>query len=669
MKKFLSVLLFGILFSMIVFLPASAKEQTDDIIKVEYGYTPEGAKNYISSVSVTIKEPSIGKAPSYSASVPSGVIYHITDDPGNTTASKNGVMWCEENQHGSFSEISQNAVADGKKFEGGKMYRVYIFLGNSNYDYYFDPALSKGIMLGYDEAEFNNNVTINGKPAKVTIRRDGELEIAYTFPALPEATEVDSVSISIDNPVGCRFPATGVTLPAGASYVVSENVIDYPYGDEMFFPNGIAWEDVTYAVSKNNPNVISNTDKIIFMDPQKDVFKNGHLYRAVIYLESVGSYILEPDTIKNNTKINNISVASSEIKYPYHCESLRIRSGIFKPGKLSKVEAARNKPADIPLYYVGPSGSGQSIFEIDPDKASMASMPAGLYFEIDSEGFARLKGTPKACTTTTVPILIKCFNEAEGKRETHKNELYLNIRIVESYDDITFNLMGKGSPAPAAQHILSGTKATEPKAPATHGYSFGGWYTEKACINKWNFNNNVNNSMILYAKWNPYKYTISFMGNGAKSGKMPSMKCSNGVMYDLTPNAFKAKKGYHFLCWNTEPNGTGITFNDRTNIKDMADKDGQTIVLYAQWKKNTYSIKFDKNGGKGTMKNQSLVYGTKKALSKNKFTRKGYKFIGWNTNKSKAKKGKVQYKNKAKVLNLTTTNEKVIKLYAVWKKK
>lgn len=64
-----------------------------------------------------------------------------------------------------------------------------------------------------------------------------------------------------------------------------------------------------------------------------------------------------------------------------------------------------------------------------------------------------------------------------------------------------------------------------------------------------------------------------------------------------------------------------------------------------------------------------LSYGKSKILTANKFTRNGYKFAGWALSKSNAAKGKVLYRNKAKIKNLTTKNVKRVILYAVWKKK
>lgn len=68
------------------------------------------------------------------------------------------------------------------------------------------------------------------------------------------------------------------------------------------------------------------------------------------------------------------------------------------------------------------------------------------------------------------------------------------------------------------------------------------------------------------------------------------------------------------------------------------------------------------------MKNLSMTYDKSQKLPNAKLTKKGYKFKGWATSSKNAKKGKVAYKNKAKIKNLTTSNKKTIKLYAVWAK-
>lgn len=76
----------------------------------------------------------------------------------------------------------------------------------------------------------------------------------------------------------------------------------------------------------------------------------------------------------------------------------------------------------------------------------------------------------------------------------------------------------------------------------------------------------------------------------------------------------------------------------------------------------SYSVKFNANGGSGSMTNEIFAYGEKKTLTANAFNRTGYVFKGWATSST----GTVVYQDKASVLNLTTTANGVVNLYAVW---
>jgi uncharacterized repeat protein (TIGR02543 family) len=52
--------------------------------------------------------------------------------------------------------------------------------------------------------------------------------------------------------------------------------------------------------------------------------------------------------------------------------------------------------------------------------------------------------------------------------------------------------------------VNSGHKIiTVPPDPSRNGYTFGGWYTETECINKWDFETNIKGSedLVLYAGW------------------------------------------------------------------------------------------------------------------------------------------------------------------------
>lgn len=66
---------------------------------------------------------------------------------------------------------------------------------------------------------------------------------------------------------------------------------------------------------------------------------------------------------------------------------------------------------------------------------------------------------------------------------------------------VSFDKNGHGT-APKAQEVKKGYKVTEPTAPTAEGYTFGGWYKEKAATNAWNFSTDtVTADTTLYAKW------------------------------------------------------------------------------------------------------------------------------------------------------------------------
>ena len=153
------------------------------------------------------------------------------------------------------------------------------------------------------------------------------------------------------------------------------------------------------------------------------------------------------------------------------------------------------------------------------------------------------------------------------------------------------------------------------------------------------------------------KYTIKFDANGGK-GTTTKVTCKVNKKCKLTKNEF-TKKGYTFNGWNTKKDGTGKTYNDE--VKNLAKKG--TVKLYATWKVNKYTIKFDGNGStSGSTVKISTKYDKKVTLTKNGYKRKGYTFKGWNT---KADGTGKEYLDEAKVKNLAKKG--TVTLYAEWK--
>ena len=110
-----------------------------------------------------------------------------------------------------------------------------------------------------------------------------------------------------------------------------------------------------------------------------------------------------------------------------------------------------------------------------------------------------------------------------------------------------------------------------------------------------------------------------------------------------------ARDGYVFTGWN----------------KDVSKPIEDDTVYTAQYRPAVYKVRFDANGGAGTMAEQSHTYDRKQALTASAFTREGYRFTGWNTRGDG--KGKA-FTDKQAVTNLLAHDGAVGVLYAQWER-
>ena len=165
----------------------------------------------------------------------------------------------------------------------------------------------------------------------------------------------------------------------------------------------------------------------------------------------------------------------------------------------------------------------------------------------------------------------------------------------------------------------------------------------------------------LKPQWTANKYTIIFDGNGSTSGSMSNLDMTYDEPKNLTANAY-VKTGYEFIGWNTNKNATSEEYADQEIVSNLTSENGETITLYAIWKK-TITISYDANGGSGAPAAQTgILYNSQASvsikLSDTKPTREGYTFSGW-TDVSGSTDIKYQAGGTYSFSNDTT-------LYAVW---
>ena len=110
--------------------------------------------------------------------------------------------------------------------------------------------------------------------------------------------------------------------------------------------------------------------------------------------------------------------------------------------------------------------------------------------------------------------------------------------------------------------------------PTVEGFTFDGWYADKAHETKFDFNTQITSDTKVYAKWTAKDYEVSFI---TEHGKAPA---SQNVPYNETakdPGKLK-EEGYTFIGWYTDDT-YDTEFDFRTPIT------GDTKV-YAKWEKN-----------------------------------------------------------------------------------
>lgn len=168
-------------------------------------------------------------------------------------------------------------------------------------------------------------------------------------------------------------------------------------------------------------------------------------------------------------------------------------------------------------------------------------------------------------------------------------------------------------------------------------------------------------TFTLYAQWSPIGYLISFDDNGSM-GTMADERGFYDIPCQLTANEFE-RASWHFAGWNTNSLGTGTAYADEAEVTNLVDANFKGQTLYATWTRDTYTIRYDANGGTGIIADQTALSDMDQQLAAVTFERSGYVPAGWNT---AADGSGTSYADGEVVYNLANTGE-AITLYAQWK--
>ena len=145
-----------------------------------------------------------------------------------------------------------------------------------------------------------------------------------------------------------------------------------------------------------------------------------------------------------------------------------------------------------------------------------------------------------------------------------------------------------------------------------------------------------------------YKITYNANGGSGAPGQQTKYYGKNLTLSSTKPS----RTGHTFQGWATSSTG-GVAYAAGATYTGNA-----ALTLYAVWKANTWTVKYDANGGTGAPGQQTKTYGVTLKLSTTKPTRTNYNFLGWGTSPDSTT---VAYQAGADY-----TNNAAITLYAIW---
>ena len=224
---------------------------------------------------------------------------------------------------------------------------------------------------------------------------------------------------------------------------------------------------------------------------------------------------------------------------------------------------------------------------------------------------------------------------------------------------ITFDANG-GYDAPSEMVSTGGNITIPLEIPEKTGYTFLQWKVKDTnvagrpgqtffSVQSYTDNDGV---LAFVADWG---YEITYNANGGLH--VPSSQVKREGETITLSEMVPTREGYKFLGWSTNSSATTATYFANGEFSENAN-----TTLYAVWEKEKaiYTITYDVNGGTNKPENQTKQEGISIKLSSVIPTRKGYKFLGWSTNKNAT--------TATYAANATFSEDGNITLYAVWEK-
>ncbi len=301
-------------------------------------------------------------------------------------------------------------------------------------------------------------------------------------------------------------------------------------------------------------------------------------------------------------------------------------AGKVKSGKTLKLYAQWGKK----IYFKANGAAGKTVSQ---------TVPSNKKTRLTENEFTRKGYTFVGWNTKEDGTGTNYLDCQYVKNPKNKLTLYAQWKINSYY--VSYNANG-GKGTMKLQKFTYGKKTASYKNAFTRTeYTFNGWNTKadgtgKSYKNGTSFTKltSVHKKQVtLYAQWKPITFTVEFRPGVNNGCEGYSCNVTYGVFMPAEWNKCEIlRDGYKLVSWNTNRDGSGKKIKVDADISKLTSKNGDEIVLYAQWEEDEYSVTYYLNGGVNAPENPTKYCVSDGKITLTNPTREGYTFLGWAIN-------------------------------------
>ena len=367
----------------------------------------------------------------------------------------------------------------------------------------------------------------------------------------------------------------------------------------------------TLSFGNKGPIVLTSPDTVtineIVIENGSEITLNGGVFNKVT-VKSGGKLTVNGGTIKNLTKETGSAVIGNAIREVSDTKALNDAFADSTVGTVklkndisidSYIQVRRAVTLDLNGYVLGLSRNKSIIVNNNSSASKLTltdSNPNAVHkFTPDSNGVWALDETNG---TKTVKGGVITGGNSNGNSDCGgAMSVGLNGTVImEAGNIIGCQANGDGGAMTESDEVLHklNTPIAKPDDPDKTGYTFGGWYTDAACIQAWNFDDWVTEELTLYAGWTVNQYTVVIKPENGDDDIVITQDYGTQI---TAPSL--TKDGYTFIGWDMD-------FPVAMPAED--------ITITAQWKKTEKpTVKPEE---KAEQKTDTKVNNIKKAQTK-----------------------------------------------------